>query len=59
MEILVAVEHSAEDLLAGPRAVGPRAILPHVRAARLDWADIRPFLDADTPDVLKDLESSR
>lgn len=47
---------AAEELLAGPRAIGPRAILPLVRAARLDWADIRPFLDADTPDVLADLE---
>lgn len=46
----------AEELLAGPRPVGPRAILPLVRAARLDWADIRPFLDADTPEVLADLE---
>ena len=47
----------AEELLAGQRVVGPRAILPHVRAAKLDWADIRPFLDADTPDILRDLES--
>jgi molybdopterin-guanine dinucleotide biosynthesis protein A len=47
---------AAEELLAGPRAMGPRAILPLVRAAKLDWADIRPFLDADTPDVLADLE---
>jgi molybdopterin-guanine dinucleotide biosynthesis protein A len=47
---------AAEKLLAGPRPLGPRAILAQVRAARLDWADIRPFLDADTPDVLRDLE---
>jgi molybdopterin-guanine dinucleotide biosynthesis protein A len=47
---------AAEELLAGPRPLGPRAILAQVRAARLDWADIRPFLDADTPDVLRDLE---
>ena len=47
---------AAESLLGGPRPVGPRAILPLVRAARLDWADIRPFLDADTPEVLADLE---
>ncbi len=46
----------AEELLAGPRPVGPRAILPRVRAAKLDWADIRPFLDADTPEVLRELE---
>ena len=47
----------AEELLAGPRVVGPRAILPGVRTIKLDWADIRPFLDADTPDILRDLES--
>ena len=46
----------AEELLAGPRPMGPRAILPRVRASRLDWADIRPFLDADTPEVLRELE---
>ena len=46
----------AEELLAAPRPVGPRAILGQVRAARLDWADIRPFLDADTPEVLRDLD---
>ena len=46
----------AEELLAGPRPVGPRAVLPLVRAARLDWADMRPFLDADTPEVLRELE---
>ena len=45
----------AEELLAGPRPPGPRGILQHVRWARLDWADIRPFLDADTPEALKDL----
>jgi molybdopterin-guanine dinucleotide biosynthesis protein A len=48
---------AAEELLDSPRPPGPRAILQRVRAARLDWADIRPFLDADTPDVLKDLET--
>ena len=46
----------AEELLAGPRPPGPRAILPLVRAARLDWADVRPFLDADTPELLRELE---
>jgi molybdopterin-guanine dinucleotide biosynthesis protein A len=46
----------AEELLAGPRPPGPRAILPRVRAARLDWADGRPFLDADTPELLRQLE---
>ena len=48
----------ATDLLAGPRPVGPRAILPLVRAAKLDWPDLHPFLDADTPEVLRDLELS-
>jgi molybdenum cofactor guanylyltransferase len=47
---------TAEELLAGPRPVGPRAILPRVRAARLEWADGRPFLDADTPELLRELE---
>jgi molybdopterin-guanine dinucleotide biosynthesis protein A len=47
---------AAEELLAGLRPVGPRAILPLVRAVKLDWADIRPFLDADTPQVLRELE---
>ena len=46
----------ATDLLAAPRPVGPRAILPLVRAAKLDWADTQPFLDADTPLVLRDLD---
>ena len=48
---------AAEELLDTARPPGPRAILQRVRAARLDWADIRPFLDADTPEVLKDLEN--
>jgi molybdopterin-guanine dinucleotide biosynthesis protein A len=47
---------AADALLAGPRPPGPRAILPLVRAARLDWPDPRPFLDADTPEVLRELE---
>jgi molybdopterin-guanine dinucleotide biosynthesis protein A len=46
----------AEDLARGPRPVGPRAILPLVRVARLDWGEIHPFLDADTPEVLRELE---
>jgi|SRR5437763_5346483 len=49
---------AAEELLAGPRPPGPRAILPLVRAARLDWPDPRPFLDADTPELLRELELS-
>jgi len=46
----------AEELLEAPRAMGPRAILPLVRAARLEWTDARPFRDADTPQVLRELE---
>jgi molybdopterin-guanine dinucleotide biosynthesis protein A len=49
---------AAEQLLAGPRQVGPRAILGQVRVAKLDWADIRPFLDADTPEALRDLDGA-
>ena len=45
-----------EELLGTPRPPGPRAMLKSLKAARLDWADIRPFLDADTPDALRDLE---
>jgi len=52
----VACLRAAEALLAGPRPPGPRAILPLVRAARLDWPDPRPCLDADTPEVLRELE---
>jgi len=47
---------AAEELLAGPRPAGPRAILPLIHAARLDWADARPFMDADTPEALRELE---
>jgi len=48
---------AAQELLAAPRPPGPRAILRQVKAARLDWADIRAFLDADTPEALRDLET--
>jgi len=47
---------AAEQLLATPRPPGPRAILQQTKAAKLDWADIRPFLDADTPEALRDLD---
>jgi molybdopterin-guanine dinucleotide biosynthesis protein A len=46
----------AEELLSGPRPPGPRALFSRVRAARLDWADVRTFLDADTPEALADLD---
>ena len=48
---------AAEPLLAGPRPPGPRALFALVRTLKLDWADIRPFLDADTPGALRDLEA--
>jgi molybdopterin-guanine dinucleotide biosynthesis protein A len=50
---------AADELLAGPRAVGPRAILQYVRWVRLAWGDGRPFLDADTPQALRDLDPQR
>src|SRR3954465_6662077 len=50
---------AADELLAGPRAVGPRAILQYVRWVRLAWGDGRPFLDADTPQALRDLDPKR
>lgn len=46
----------AEELLAAPRPAGPRAMLPALRWARLRWDDARPFLDADTPEALRELE---
>lgn len=46
----------AEELLQTPRPPGPRAMFQALKAARLDWADIRPFLDADTPEALHDLD---
>jgi molybdopterin-guanine dinucleotide biosynthesis protein A len=46
----------AESLLSGPRPPGPRAILPLIRSVKLDWGEIRPFLDADTPEVLREIE---
>lgn len=49
---------AAEGLLAAPRPAGPRALLPHLRVARLRWGDERPFLDADTPGMLAELEDA-
>ena len=46
---------AAEELLAVPRPPGPRGILNQINAIRLEWADIRPFLDADTPAALQEL----
>ncbi len=50
---------AADELLKSPRAVGPRAILNYVRWARLHWGDVRPFLDADTPEALRALDTKR
>jgi len=49
---------AAEALMASPRASGPRAILPLVRAAKLEWGGIRPFIDADTPELLREIEEA-
>jgi molybdenum cofactor guanylyltransferase len=49
----------AEELLLAPRPVGPRAILQRVRWTRLPWTDLRPFLDADTPEALRELDPQR
>ncbi|HET9752913.1 MAG TPA: hypothetical protein VFP52_08120, partial [Myxococcales bacterium] len=49
----------AEELLRAPRPVGPRAILQRVGWTRLPWNDLRPFLDADTPEALRELDPQR
>jgi len=46
----------AEALLASPHSPGPRAILRTVRWARVPWKSERPFMDADTPEALLELE---
>jgi len=50
---------AADELLLAPRPVGPRAILQRVRWTRLRWDDLRPFLDADTPAALRELDPQR
>jgi len=47
---------AATELLARA-AVGPKRLLDAVRTAFVDWPDERPFLDADTPERLAELES--
>ncbi|HEY6912520.1 MAG TPA: molybdenum cofactor guanylyltransferase [Myxococcales bacterium] len=49
----------AEELLRLSQPVGPRAILQRVRWTRLPWTDLRPFLDADTPEALRQLDAQR
>ena len=38
------------------RQSGPRALSQELRTARVDWPDPRPFLDADTPEALRQLD---
>jgi molybdenum cofactor guanylyltransferase len=47
---------AADELLPGARPPGPRAILQRVRWTRLPWDDLHPFLDADTPEALGELD---
>ena len=49
----------AATVLLARSAVGPKRLLDTVRTAFVDWPDERPFLDADTPEQLARLESSR
>lgn len=45
---------AARELL--PRGAGPRAFIDRIDCAILNWGDLRPFKDADTPEALKELE---
>jgi molybdopterin-guanine dinucleotide biosynthesis protein A len=47
----------ASGLLAHS-AVGPKRLLEAVRTVFVEWADERPFLDADTPEQLARLDSA-
>ena len=47
---------AADALLAGPASPGVKALVRAVKAVRLAWPDPRPFLDADTPAALAQLE---
>jgi molybdopterin-guanine dinucleotide biosynthesis protein A len=44
---------AARALLSQPSPPGPRALRQTLRSALLAWSDPRPFLDADTPEVLR------
>jgi molybdenum cofactor guanylyltransferase len=48
---------AAATALLARSAVGPKRLLESVRTAFIDWADERPFLDADTPEQLAKLDS--
>jgi molybdopterin-guanine dinucleotide biosynthesis protein A len=45
---------AARELLAG--GAGPRALIGRLDCALLNWGELRPFQDADTPQALKELE---
>jgi molybdopterin-guanine dinucleotide biosynthesis protein A len=47
----------ARELLA-QEPVGPKRLLDAVRTAWLEWSDPKPFLDADTPAKLKEMEAT-
>lgn len=47
---------SAAAALLAKSAVGPKRLLDSVRTAFLEWADERPFLDADTREQLAELD---
>jgi molybdenum cofactor guanylyltransferase len=47
----------AASALLARSAVGPKRLLESIRTAFLDWSNERPFLDADTPQRLSELES--
>jgi molybdopterin-guanine dinucleotide biosynthesis protein A len=46
---------AASELLTRPSPPGPRALRQTLRWTALEWSDPRPFLDADTPEVLRRL----
>ena len=47
---------AAASALLAQGSAGPKRLLDAVRTAFLDWPDERPFLDADTPAALAELE---
>ena len=48
---------AAASALLAEGSAGPKRLLDMVRTAFVDWPDDRPFLDADTPQRLAELES--
>jgi molybdopterin-guanine dinucleotide biosynthesis protein A len=49
---------AAEQLLKLSESAGPRALSKRLRTAELPWPDPRPFLDADTPEALSQLDKN-